>query len=175
MTTLMAQWDPARRYRTFVHGPLAMVTVVSSILSDEAQGHRIGPLLIVLDPQGYVCDLELRLPRKSAFLPGSNVRARLPDEAERVNEPVTTRIDTAGAVTVALGSDWLVVRLSDVTSGRWYQLGEEGPYLSVQADLLVALAVHEPIDDPDGKAEGTWLDELEASRSDEQQHARVEH
>jgi hypothetical protein len=174
MTALKARWDPARRYRSFVNRPLGMVTVVSSTLSDEAQGWTVGPLLIVLDSQGYVCDLELRLPEESALVPSPEMRPQPPDEPQRVHGPVTTGIDTADAVTVALDSDWLVVRLSNVATGRWYQLGEQQLYLSLERDRLVALAVREPTDDPDGKAEGSWLDELDGGRNAEEQGVRVE-
>jgi hypothetical protein len=174
MTALKARWDPARRYQTFVHRPLGMVTVVSSVLRDDAQGRTVGPLLIVLDSNGYVCDIELRLPQESALIPSSEMRPQPLEEAERISEAVTTTIDTEATIAVALDPDWLVVRLSEINPGRWHQLGEQPLYLSLEGDRLVALAAREPTDDSDGKAEGAWLDELEGLRSGEEQHLRVE-
>lgn len=171
---LEARWDPARRYRCFVHRAIGLATIVSSVLSDKAQSRSVGPLLIVLDPMGYVCDLELRLPGERGLIPTSEMRPQPPHQAERIGEPFATVIDTAAAITVALDCDWLVIRLSEVATGHWYQLGDQRLYVSLEGDQLVALAMSEPTDDPDGKAEGSWLDELEGGRIDEQQNVRVE-
>jgi hypothetical protein len=169
VTAFQVRWDPHRRYRSFVHRPIAIVTVVSSTLSDEAQGRTVGPLLIVLDTEGYVCDLEIRLPEDNALVSTSKMPLQPPGDAEQVHEPVTAALEATPSVAIAVDSEWMMVALSQAATGRWYQLGEQALYLFVGGERLVALAVREPIDDPDGKSEGLWLDELEGARRDEEE------
>jgi hypothetical protein len=61
MSVIEFAWGPARTYRCFVNRAARTATLLSARIVDDATGRRFGPVMIVADRHGTVCDVEFQL------------------------------------------------------------------------------------------------------------------
>lgn len=173
MTRVLLRWDPARRYRAFVHRPTRVATIVSSHIADEVSVHRVGGVVVTLDREGFVCDLEVELDAKSGDAKSGAHAGEMPAPVERLTEPVTTTVES-GQVGIDITDE--AVRLlfgGQHLKSRWHQLADEPVFLRLDGDSrLLALAV-KACNDSDGSAESRWLDEIDGPPRDEGRRVTV--
>jgi hypothetical protein len=117
MTPLRVEWDPGRTYRCFVDRAAGKASLVGSRLTDDAIGHQIGPVVIVVDTAGTVCDLELSLTPPDA--PAVSSVSAPENDVVRVDEVVTTTITAGIDPSVVLEDDWLIVSFIDKHHATW--------------------------------------------------------
>jgi hypothetical protein len=161
MTALQLAWDPSRSYRCFVDKPAGTANLVGSCIVDDATGHQIGPVVIVADTAGTVCDLEVRLTQVAGA--PSAMSAPHPEDVERADVVVATAVTPHSDPAVLLDDDWLIIAFTDMRRARWCRLADSPVYLRIGDGELAAVAVRAPESDVGGVKESTWLDSLEGT------------
>lgn len=157
MSAAVLVWDADLTYRCFYDDEAGTASIVSSRLADEATGHRLGPIVIVVDAARTVCDIEIRLEA------GVEASSAPPDQARQANDVMRL---TAGAPShpgAHVHADWLIATLQAARDGQWSQIGESPVYVLTWGDELLALAARNPELDRGGDKEAAWLDELEGT------------
>jgi len=156
MPPLELRWDPSRAYRSFVHEPIAVATIVSSEIVDDGRIVELPGVLITLDAQGCVCDLEIdrvSSPSEGRHLPSA--------DAGPWTGPMATTIETSAAEPSATYADgWLLLRLQG-GEGRWHRVAEDPLFLCTSDDWALLSIAATAYTDPDGSREAQWLDEIE--------------
>lgn len=154
-------WSPTTQCRGFLASSTQVVSIVSSNLAEEALGRSVsGGLTVVTDTSGHFCDLELLL------MPEYRLRSPLlPQLSTTVCSPLETVLDPHSQVLWFLdkSSDYLAISLSQARVENWFDLGSGLLIIGTQAEtILSTVAFHGVVEDPAGKLEAAWLNEIES-------------
>jgi hypothetical protein len=161
MTEREFRWDASRSYRCFVDERAGTANLVGARIVDDAVGHRIGPVVVVAEADGTVCDLEMQL--TPAGNSGRSLPSPSPGEVDRADSNVIASIATDAEPFVELIGEWLIVSFIPDRPGKWRQLAESPVYLLIGGRQLAAIAVRDPEPDIGGLKESAWLDDLDGT------------
>jgi hypothetical protein len=154
-------WPADRQIRSFYDPVSHRLTMLSDVVSDEAEGRVYGNrLVIAIGAQGDFLDLELGAGPVNQGLAEAQCEA-----PAQVNEPVAVWVpETEGPSIEALpDSSALTIRLLPAEPERWVQLTSSGLLLGLlDEDVLAAIRVVGPVLDPNGENEAQWLDSIGA-------------
>jgi hypothetical protein len=157
MSAVILVWDADLTYRCFYDDEAGTASIVSSRLADEATGHQLGPVIVVVDAARTVCDVEIRLEH------GAEASFSPPDQARRANGVMRVTAGSPSHPGAHVHADWLIATLHAARDGHWSQIGESAVYVLARGDELLALAARNPELDRGGDKEAAWLDELEGT------------
>jgi hypothetical protein len=153
-------WSPTAQCRGFLALSRQVITVVSSNLAKEAVGKSVsGGLTVVVDSGGGFCDLELAL-RPEYRLPSP----LLPQAPTKVRSPLVTILEPHGHVRWFLdeSSGYVAISFIQARVENWFDIGS-GLTIGTRAEgMLTAVVLHGVVEDPAGKLEAAWLDEIES-------------
>lgn len=153
---MKVRWDLQRRYRAFSEPSRNVVSLVSSCISDEANGVTLDEvLLLVTDRTCRFCDLELKLDPAHrtggpiALGDPSIIQDEVESEVSETEHVLWWYESGTRVLQVVLGNDpverWTMLRGGEVIIG----LGANQSLRVVHCQRLVS--------DPSGKLQSQWL------------------
>lgn len=154
------RWRGDQRYRAFVDLKAGVFSIVSDLLVDQAEGRTFGErLLLVWDPEETFTDLEFHSPWEPL------AAEEIPALAVPPGGDVLTNLRPVESVHWAwhAASGTALLTLEQPEPLTWSRVGASGLSLAVGPEgYLARLCFTGAEDDPAGKAEGAWLEEVEA-------------
>ena len=121
-----------------------------------------GGLTVVAAASGGFCDLEL------ALMPEYRLPSPLlPQASTKVRRPLKTVLEPHSQVLWFLDetSGYLAISLTQARVEDWFEIGS-GLTIGTRAEgMLSAVVFHGVVEDPAGKLEAAWLDEVESLAS----------